>query len=58
MRKHNLSEKELSDLARKIANRIWKTVPEIPKVSESRNWLQSEALDVLSELLNKKIKDE
>ena len=58
MKKYEIKEKELDNLARDIANRIWKVTPEIPKAAETRNWLQSEALDVLNDLLNKKNKEE
>jgi len=58
MNEYQITEKDLDNLARNIANRIWKVVPEIPKTSESRGWLQSEALAELNGLLRKKIEEE
>ncbi|SFL09745.1 hypothetical protein [Halanaerobium salsuginis] len=58
MMQFSITDEELSGLARSIANRIWKVTPEIPKVSETRNWLQSQALDELNGLLKKKIEEE
>lgn len=54
----SITNEELDELARSIANRIWKEVPEIRKVSEARNWLQPLALDELNGLLKKKIEEE
>lgn len=58
MMKFNMTDSELDDLARSIANRIWREVPEISKISEARNWLQGLALDELNGLLKKKIEEE
>lgn len=58
MMQFSITDEELSDLARSIANRIYKEVPEIRKVSEARKWLQSLALDELSGVLRKRIEEE
>ena len=58
IKKYQITQKELDDLARSIANRIWKVTPEIPKISETRNWLQSQALHELNGLLKAKNKEE
>ena len=57
MMQFSITDEELSDLARSIANRIYKEVPEIRKVSEARKWLQSLALDELSGVLRKRIEE-
>jgi uncharacterized membrane protein YheB (UPF0754 family) len=53
-----MTDDELDNLARSIANRIYKEVPEIEVGLEVRSWLQSLALDELNGLLKKKIKEE
>jgi len=58
MMQFSITDEELNDLARSIANRIWREVPEISKILEVRNWLQGLALDELDGLLKKKIEEE